>query len=99
MEIKHNAVTEYLITRWIGCYLVYDENLRHAENALHNNTFEWKSKALERVGGGTDENSLTSAFNMVLAEETEKFFEHLTKSHTRAEIELFVAEAIAEMLA
>lgn len=102
MVIAKNEISCLLQQRWIACYMLYDWNPSHADNAFYNNEFERYKEVFKRL---TNESALpssaalmTDAYNKVLAEDVESFIQtHMeVSSCSRAEVEIQIVRALIE---
>lgn len=94
---------KYLALRWIACYLQYDDNIDHAQNAYHNSIADWEEEARSRIkrDGGSDllhGARLTRSLNRVLAEAVDELIEHNSHGgkNARQELEFQMAISIAQ---
>lgn len=102
MVIVKNDISCVLQQRWVACYMLYDWNPSHADNAFYNNEFERYKKvheymANEPVAPSTAD-LMTDAYNRVLAEDVESFIQRHMEvlSCSRAEVEIQIIRALIE---
>lgn len=101
--IREDTISAHLLNRWYACYMLYDYNRRHADNAIFNHGGQWADRAREivrqEVRNGTYnaadlEKRLTEAYNLAISEDVEEFVkEHLQhgSASSRAELEVLIA--------
>ena len=104
LVISKDSVSGVLYKRWIGCYMLYDWNLRHAEHAFDNNEIGRYQKVAEMLGENfkltpKGSASLTELYNKVLVEDVEDFIRRHMEVWPcgRCEIELEIAKTMAEI--
>ena len=100
--IKGNDVTDILYRRWIACYMLYDWNPKHAEDAYSGNMYDWIQqtyKRLEDNDADADTDTLTDTFNQILLEDVEDFIQtHMSVwKGDRLTVEAQVVKALAEL--
>lgn len=109
MDCKHISITKdevsmILWKRWIICYMLYDWNLIHADNAFENNELDRYAKVCKRLGenyviSGKTGEDLTNTYNEVLCEDVEGFIaEHMEVwEKPRTVVEMSIAKAMAKV--
>ena len=101
--ITLDEVSEYLQSRWIACYMNYDWCYRHAVNAFDVSEFDRRQKLIERLQAveKITDKIVTETYNRVLSEDIEEFIQtHMrVQNCDRAQVEIGIAEALAEIKA
>ena len=104
ISIDEDDVSAILWQRWIACYMLYDWNMHHADNAYFNNMYKWGQKVCKRLEGTTIDaaslkNTLTDTFNHILLEDVEDFIQTHMKvwECDRLTVEFEVARVMAEI--
>jgi|P1105metagenome_2_1110788.scaffolds.fasta_scaffold00576_60 hypothetical protein len=100
--ITLDEVSGCLQMRWIACYMIYDWNYRHADNAFYNNQIARRKKVIERLKAVDEINDkfVTEIYNRVLAEDVEDFIQNHMRVQNcdRVQVEIEIAEAMAEIM-
>lgn len=104
ISIDEDDVSAILWQRWIACYMLYDWNMHHADNAYFNNMYIRVQKVCKRLEGTTIDaaslkNTLTDTFNHILLEDVEDFIQtHMEVwKCDRLTVEFEVARVMAEI--
>ena len=96
--ITLDEVSGCLQMRWIACYMIYDWNYRHADNAFYNNQIARRKKVIERLKAVDEINDkfVTEIYNRVLAEDVEDFIQNHMRVQNcdRVQVEIEIAEAM-----
>ena len=104
LSITKDNISAVLERRWIACYMLYDWNYLHAENAFDTNELERFQKAIKILNrhpcaASELDQKLTEAYNRVLMKDIESFINQHMKSWSadRIMVELELARAEAEL--
>ena len=104
ITIHEDDFSSILRQRWTACYMLYDRNLRHADDAYLSNKYTWMQEVCRRLEGttidaGSLESTLTDTFNHVLLEDVEGFIQTHMKvwECDRLTVEFKVVKAAAEI--
>lgn len=103
MVISKDEIASILRQRWIACYMLYDWNLSHADNAFYNNESERYEEVHKRLSNEPVTPSSTDlvadTYNKVLAEDIEEFIQkHMeVLPCSRADVEIEIARTLIEL--
>ena len=80
--IPKNELSYYLRAIWIACYMLYDYNIRHAEDVFGKNDYEWQLQTWKQVENDSLiadnsrlEKTLTDTYNQILLADVKDFLD------------------------
>lgn len=101
MTIHLDYASEYLRKRWIVCYMLYDWNIKHANNSFFSNEVVRYQRVCElmKTEPTVSDAIVTKTYNQVLAEDIEEFIQHLMQTGTsdRLRVEIDIAATLSEL--
>jgi len=105
LSVEKDAVSEVLRWRWIACYMLYDWNYSHADNAFDSNEKTRYEKVMEQLGEDFTRElplnqKVTKLYNTALVQDIEDFIQRHMEvwNSSRNDVELEITRAMAELL-